>query len=158
MVLFLLIYMSFLDSSQSFCPPFSFFTAFLTVIILLTGTKSLCLDLVINREPVSRPTYSITLWMPWQPSLDSLHWVQSLQNKLQFLTFSFQQRHFFGYFTQIALCNDSFEFRARPWRHFDNTSSDDNSIKTGLMILWIHFGILKLASYVSFPVILSLWY
>lgn len=142
---------------SEFLSSFFLFTAFPTVIILLTSIESLCLDLVINRE-LSIPIYSITFWMPWQPSLDCLHWVQSLQNKLQFLTFSFQQRHFFGYFTQIALCNDSFEFRARPWRHFDNRSSDDNSIKTGLIILWIHFGILKLALYVSFPVILSLWY
>ena len=63
---------------------------------------------------------------------------------------------FLGHFTEITLCNDSFELFVRPWRHFDNKLSDDSSINTGLMISWIHFGILRLALYVFSPVILSL--
>ena len=129
---------------------FLFSLHFLT--IFLTCTEFRCLHLVINCDPVSRPMYAITLWMPWWRSLISITGDYTPISKVCLST-----KTFFGHLTQIILCNDSFEFWACPWSHFGNKLSDDNSIKTGLMISWIHFGILRLSLYVFSPVILSLW-
>ena len=81
--------MSYFDSSQSFFSSFVPFSLhFLT--ILLTYTKSRCLDLVI----VNLYQDPYILWLYVCP--ESLHWIQLLQNKHQFLKSAFQQRHFWG--------------------------------------------------------------
>ena len=83
--------------------------------------------------------------MPWQPSSNSITAEYTPVSEVCLPT-----KTILGHYTQIILCNVSLKSWARQWRHFDNKLSDDKSIKTGLMISWIHFGILKLALYVFF--------